>query len=95
MWELERFNSVKLNARRMFPQHIEITLLAFNRAKFRYFSLLKPMEISNKISFFNNTYYSFNGVCWFILDDYRYFSIHTDPGSIVDCNYYGSTKCNF
>lgn len=88
--ELEKFESVKTNAIRLFPRHLEITFLAFKKAKTRYFALLKPMPILQKILYFEKTYYCHNNICWFILDNNKYFSIHTDVGSFLQCNYYGT-----
>lgn len=95
MWELERFRSIEDNAGRLFPQHDEISYLAFNRAKFRYFNLIKPMPTLEKILYFEQTYYSHNGICWFILNKTRYFCLSMDIGTWKEYRYCGTTTFNF
>lgn len=76
----------------MFPGHVTSNYYTFSGAKTRYFQRLKPLEVRVKVSIFNDTYYSSRNVSWFILGEYKYFSIVYQPGLNNSCSYYGIQK---
>jgi hypothetical protein len=95
MEELDRFKSIKSNAHRVFPYHEEITQREYRMASTQYFIKMKDMDYQTKRLFFNNTYYSKDGICWFMYKDYRYFSVFLNSGSLQETAYYGKQARNF
>ncbi len=85
MEELDRFKSIEENADYLFPSCTNITFREYRMARTRYF---RTMDAFN----FYSTYYSERNVSWFILKGYKYFSLHTTPGSIQDICYYGKVE---
>lgn len=95
MEKLDRFSSLKSNAERMFPYHEEISHRAYRKAYMRYFIKMKGMDHTTKMRFFNETFYSKDGLCWFMFRDFRYFTLISNSGSINECAYYGKQSRNF
>ena len=82
---LDRFKTIEENAEYLFPSSVNISFREYRMARTRYF---KTIDVFN----FYKTFYSEKNVNWFILGEYQYFSICTDPGSIQDIKYYGKVK---
>lgn len=92
---LDRFKSIRENAHRMFPYHEEVTYREYRMACTQYFIKMKTLEYPTKMHFFNSTYYSKDGITWFMYKDYRYFSVCMNSGSLEEYAYYGRQSRNF
>ncbi len=95
MASLDRFESVSVNAHTIFPYHEEITKREYRRACTQYFIRMKDMDYHSKMEFFNSTYFSKDGIIWFMFNNYRYFSIFLNSGSLKEYAYYGKQSRNF
>lgn len=74
---------------RIFSFHEEISRKEFDKACNQYFSNLKNMDLSTKTKVFSNTYYSKEGISWFILKEFKYFTMSFNVGSYQEDYYYG------
>lgn len=92
MWQFSDRRELELVAHKKFPFHLSITEKSFIRARSDYFDKVKSLDHYTKNLFFKNTYYSEGPLCWFILEDYKYFSFNLNAGNATQFNYYGVVK---